>query len=140
MKTLQAGFQPSAEGKLAPSAAPSPTNGLCSAALLWPPEQGRALGMKCCCPEGKNEASVCPKRGEKCLTPCRGWLCPPPWPVCTFGELRAELSRAERASGSSGQLCREAQAQIFLCPKSLTRELLYPTMTFSGSQTELALL
>lgn len=91
--------------------------------------------------KGKNEASVCPKTGKKCLIPCRGWDCPPPLPMCIFCALRAELRAAECAFVSTGQFWRgkhsqAKQAQIFLCPKSLTCELLYPTMTFSASQTD----
>lgn len=92
---LQTGFQHSAEGKLALSAVPRPfcalqlCSGLQNKPELW--------ALNCCCPEGKNEASVCPKRGKKCPSPCRGWDCPPPLPVCTFCVLGAELSSAECA-------------------------------------------
>lgn len=140
---LLTGFQCSAEGKLALSAVPSPANGLCSAALLWPPEQARALGTKMLLPR-REEWSLCvPREREEMPDSLQRVGLPSSLPMCIFCALRAEGSTAECAFVSTGQFWRgkhrqsqARQAQIFLCPMSLTCELLYPTTTFSASQTD----
>lgn len=62
MKMFQTGFQHSAEGKLAPNVVPSPANGLCTAALLWPPEQARALSTEMLLPRRGRMKPLCDQR------------------------------------------------------------------------------
>lgn len=145
MKMFQTGFQCSAEGKLAPNVVPSPANGLCTAALLWPPEQARALSTEMLLPRRGRMKPLCAQReGRNAWLLAEGGtallvgLCE--YSVCweQSRELQNVPLLSQCSYGGQTHGSQAMQAQFFLCPKSLTCELLYPTMTFSASQTDRA--